>query len=382
MSVLMVQQTLRFTPPPQLRARKGVRLEPGPSGLRFTEVATAKPRWDLFGVSAATQLTALFVLAWLPVLYIERPEPLRYTMTMMTKPLTEYEPAKRKPLPPSRVPAQPAPVEPAVKPALAMDTRIVAPRVNRREIRPVSVPEMASPIRPAEMSLSKPLGAPRPPVVTGLLKGTPGTSEQPTLTNRRVDEVQTGGFGDPNGVPAKGDPNKAANINRAGSFGLPAGLGYGNGTGGTRGARGVVESAGFGNGVSKGDPNARGSTGRGGVQSTSFGDAAPTAGGAGSPGPAARSSKSERTPVEILHKPNPLYTDEARQLRIEGDVKLRVVFAASGELRVLGVTQSLGHGLDEAAIAAAQRIRFRPAREDGRAVDEPAIVIIEFKLAY
>ncbi len=381
MSALMVQQTLRFTPPRQPQARKAVRLEPGPGGLRFTEIATAKPRWELFGVSAAAQLTALFVLAWLPILYIERPEPLRYTMTMMTRPLAEYEPAKRKPLPPSRVPPQPAPVQPVTKPAL-MDARIVAPRVNRREVRPVSVPEMASPIRPAEMALSKPLDAPRPPVVTGVLQGSPGTSEQPTLTDRRVDEVQTGGFGDPNGVPAKGDPNKAANINRVGSFGLPAGMGNGNGTGGTRGVRGVVESAGFGNGVSKGDPNARGSAGRGGVQSTGFGDAAPSAGASGSPGPSARTSKPERTPVEILHKPNPAYTDEARELRIEGNVKLRVVFAASGELRVLGVTQSLGHGLDQAAMAAAQKIRFRPAREDGRAVDEPAIVTIEFKLAY
>ena len=133
-----------------------------------------------------------------------------------------------------------------------------------------------------------------------------------------VDDLtgKTGGFGDPNGVPAKGNPNKAPNINKIGSFGLPAGEGYGNGTGGARGARGVVESAGFGNGVSKGDPNARGSAGRGGVQSTSFGDAAPTAGGANNSTAAARTTKPERTPVEILHKPRPTYTEQARQLRI------------------------------------------------------------------
>lgn len=386
MSVLLVQQSaLRLTPPVRPQPRRPVRLEPGSGGLRFTEIGTAKPRWDLFGASAAMQLAVIFVLAWLPILYIQGPEPVRYTLTMMTRPLTEYEPPQRKPLATRSVEPKPvAPVEQAMKPALAMDTRIVAPRVNRREIRPVSVPEMNSPIRPAEMALgNKPLDAPRPPVVTGLLKGTPGTSEQPTLTNKRVDEVQTGGFGDPNGVPAKGSPNKAANINRVGSFGLPPGHGYGNGTGGTKGARGVVESAGFGNGISKGDPNARGSAGRGGVQGTSFGDAAPTAGGAGaSVASTQRTSKPERTPVEILHKPNPAYTDRARQLRIEGNVKLRVVFAASGELRILGVTQGLGYGLDEAAIAAAQKIRFRPAKEDGRPVDEPAIVTIEFKLAY
>jgi TonB family protein len=383
MSVLMVQQTLRFTPAAQPRVRKAVRLEPGPGGLRFTEISTANRRWDLFGMSAAMQLLVLFVLAWIPILYIQGPEPVRYTLTMMTRPLTEYEPPQRKPLPVRRVTPPPvAPIE-QVNPALAMDTRIVAPKLNRREIRPVRVPEMASPIRPADMTLAgKPMDAPRPPVVTGVLKGSPGTSEQPTLTNKRVDEVQTGGFGDPNGVPAKGNPNKPANINRVGSFGLPPGYGYGNGTGGTKGARGVVESAGFGNGISKGDPNARGSAGRGGVQSTSFGDAAPSAGGAGNTVAASRTTKPERTPVEILHKPRPTYTEQARQMRIEGEVKLRVVFAASGELRIVGVTAGLGYGLDQAAIAAAQKIRFRPAREDGRPVDEPAIVTIEFKLAY
>jgi TonB family protein len=197
-----------------------------------------------------------------------------------------------------------------------------------------------------------------------------------------VSEVQTGGFGDPNGVPAKGSPNKAPNINKVGSFGLPPGYGYGNGTGGTQGARGVVASAGFGNGISKGDPHARGSSGRGGVQSTGFGDATPSAGGTGAAPAPARAAKAERLPVEIQQKPNPAYTEEARRLRIEGNVKLRVMFAANGEMQVLGVLQGLGHGLDEAAIAAAKRIRFRPAREGGRPVDEPAIVTIEFKLAY
>ncbi len=384
MSVLMVQSALRFTPPARPQSGKPVRLQPGRCGFRFTEIATAKPRWDLFGASAVFQSTLLFLLGWLPILYVRGPQPVRYTLTMMTRPLIEYEPPQRKPIAMPRVERKPmAPVEQAVKPALAMETRIVAPKVSRREVRPVDVPQMNSPIRAAELSIAeRPSNVPRPPVVTGVL-ASPGTSEQPTLTNKRVDQVETGGFGDPNGVPAKGDPNKAANINRAGSFGLPPGHGYGNGTGGTKGARGVVESAGFGNGVSKGDPNPRSSPGRGGVQSTSFGDAAPSAGNAGAPsGAALRTAKAERVPVEILHKPNPAYTDRARQLRIEGNVKLRVVFAASGELRILGVTHGLGYGLDEAAVAAAQKIRFRPAREDGRPVDEPASVTIEFKLAF
>ena len=42
-------------------------------------------------------------------------------------------------------------------------------------------------------------------------------------------------------------------IAQKGSFDLPSGPGYGNGTGGSRGARGVVASAGFGSGVATGD---------------------------------------------------------------------------------------------------------------------------------
>lgn len=90
---------------------------------------------------------------------------------------------------------------------------------------------------------------------------------------------------------------------------------------------------------------------------------------------------SPSTPVEVLSKPTPVYTAEARQLHIEGDVLLKVMFAASGEAHVLGVVRGLGHGLDEAAIAAAGRIRFRPAQRDGHAVDSIATLHVIFQLA-
>jgi TonB family protein len=137
-----------------------------------------------------------------------------------------------------------------------------------------------------------------------------------------------------------------------------------------------VASAGFGNGIAIAPQQ---SPSRGSVQSTGFGDAAPAATTEAKQRVAAPVS---RTPVEILAKPNPAYTEEARRLKIEGDVKLRVVFQASGELQILGVTQGLGHGLDEAAVAAARRIKFRPAREGDRPVDQAAVITIEFKLAY
>jgi TonB family protein len=87
------------------------------------------------------------------------------------------------------------------------------------------------------------------------------------------------------------------------------------------------------------------------------------------------------TPVEILSKPRPAYTAEARANNIEGEVLLEVQFSISGEARVLRVVRGLGHGLDETAIAAARGIRFRPATREGAAVDFAAIVHIVFQLA-
>jgi TonB family protein len=86
-------------------------------------------------------------------------------------------------------------------------------------------------------------------------------------------------------------------------------------------------------------------------------------------------------PVEIVFKPTPEYTDEARSARIEGTVTLDLEFTAAGDVRVLRVVHGLGHGLDEAAERAALRIRFKPAQSDGRAVDSHATVHITFRLS-
>lgn len=86
--------------------------------------------------------------------------------------------------------------------------------------------------------------------------------------------------------------------------------------------------------------------------------------------------------VEILFKPKPVYTEEARRLKIEGEVLLDVIFLATGEVNVLRVSKGLGHGLDEAAVQAAARIRFKPAERDGCKVDSPATARITFSLAY
>ena len=86
-------------------------------------------------------------------------------------------------------------------------------------------------------------------------------------------------------------------------------------------------------------------------------------------------------PVEIVFKPTPEYTDDARSARIEGTVSLELEFSAAGDVRVLRVVRGLGHGLDEAAQRAALRIRFKPAQSDGGPVDSRATVHITFRLS-
>jgi TonB family protein len=87
------------------------------------------------------------------------------------------------------------------------------------------------------------------------------------------------------------------------------------------------------------------------------------------------------TNLEVLSKPQVQYTSEARQLRVQGDVVLRVTFTAAGQVLVQGVVHSLGHGLDEEARRVASGIRFRPATRNGQAVDMTTNITITFQLA-
>jgi TonB family protein len=98
--------------------------------------------------------------------------------------------------------------------------------------------------------------------------------------------------------------------------------------------------------------------------------------------PSVSAQDASATPVEILEKPRPLYTDDARRLRLEGEVLVEALFPAAGPAKVLRVLRGLGHGLDQSAMAAVQGIRFRPAKRAGQAVDSSAIVHIVFQIAY
>ncbi len=203
-----------------------------------------------------------------------------------------------------------------------------------------------------------------------------GSSTKPTVRLAPA-QVQTGGFGDPEGKATAEATRKHMALAGVGSFDLPAGPGEGNGTGGDRGARGAVASAGFGNGVAAERPGGGGSA-SGTIRSAGFSDTTPAA---PTPRPKPAVVAAAFVPAQIVSKPKPSYTDEARSRRIEGEVVLEVLFSAAGESRVLRVVKGLGSGLDEEAVHAAEKIVFTPAKRDGQPIDFTATVRITFNLA-
>lgn len=280
---------------------------------------------------------------------------------------------KAKPLP---LHAKLLPAQPVFRaPKLIVPKEVRAPKPQPQEVEPPKVVAMNN-FAPAVL---KPTSGARPVLIhTGEFQG---SSAVPTV-NAPISKVQTGGFGDPNGLKPNENskPNGKLIASAAGSFDMPVGQGQGNGTGGAKGIKGTVASADFGTGVAtpgQGDGR-RSGRGSAGVNTSGFGSQEV----AQNTPHIQRVDVGQPTAVEITSKPNPLYTDEARNLKLEGEVLLEVQFGANGQLHVNRVVRGLGHGLDEAAINAANKMHFRPATRNGQAIDSTAVVHVMFQLAY
>ena len=352
-----------------------------PVAARLAVLPDGQSRSTAVLTSAIFQTALLIFVVALPLIF---PSELRTTIFHEVIPIaplrTEFQlPDEEKPpVQRAKVRPEPAPVERPEPPRLTRRT-VFAPMIAARPrpavVRRTEIPQVNQTFVEVKLEASSEPARPREPVKTGLMNtgsAAPATITKPT----EISQVQTGGFGDVRGLPGESNPNRRATIARLGSPALPPGPGYGNGTGGATGARGTVTSSGFGNGVAIAPT---GNTPRGEVKAGGFAAAEVNAA-------AARPKEVEAAPaiqaVVILEKPNPVYSEEARRLGIEGEVLIQVVFPASGPVRVIRVTKGLGHGLDEAAVRAAQQIRFKPALQQGRAVDFPATVHIVFQLAF
>jgi len=352
-----------------------------PIAARLALLPDSKPRWDRIGISAGSQLAILAFLLLIPLIFPEQMKTaLNLRPTELMQPVTLI-PVAPEPPPPPKVKAKAPPVvKPVVpepvklnpkQPHVFLTAKVEPPKVRTVDAKPVELNPTFD-----QVKVDMPTNQPKRPKEDVKVGNLGSGSAAPATVVAPVNKVQTGGFGDPNGLPGKGDPNKATNVNRLGSPALPGGPGYGNGTGGDKGIRGTVASTGFGNGTAVPPPSGGK---RGTVQPGGFGDQT-----VATDAPKKKAVAGEGTPttVEILEKPRPEYTAEGRKLKIEGDVVLEIVFLANGGIQVNRVVSGLGHGLDEAATRAAQQIKFKPAKRDGQPVDFPARVRIEFRMAY
>jgi periplasmic protein TonB len=145
-------------------------------------------------------------------------------------------------------------------------------------------------------------------------------------------------------LPNYGDPlAKLAPLSNGPGSGAGIGSGSGGGVGSGRGGGlGPGEGGGFGGGVFK------------------------VGGGVTAP--------------QLLYKVEPEYSEEARKAKFQGTVVLYVEVDPSGHAINPKVIRSLGLGLDEKAIEAIRKWKFKPGYKDGKPVTVAATIEVNFRL--
>ena len=255
------------------------------------------------------------------------PEPHAQPLKVFIAPVT----LPKAPVVTPRLPDPPPP--PARQLARAEPPKPLPPApIAPKPVEPVPPPIVPTPTPAPERPVEKP--APQRPVETGLFE-----RSNSARTNQTDAAVTTGGFG-----------NAAAAARNAANGAVTTG-GFGSAPAPRAASHGEVQTAGFDQRASAPAQTTQAAT------------------------------KPVDRPVEIVFKPTPEYTDDARSARIEGTVSLELEFTAASDVRVLRIVRGLGHGLDEAAQRAAVRIRFKPALADDRPIDSHATVHITFRLS-
>lgn len=294
----------------------------------------------------------------------------KYEFTELIVPTTPPPPIKVKVTPPPKLPPPPEP------PKVKLD----APRIEMPKPKPEPKPIQME----AKVAFPVVKEAPKPAIILAPQPKAALTAAMPAQDNKVKPSTAPVHLGQTFGVTPNPNATRPATV---AAIGNP----YGGNQGPSVAPHGVVGSTGIGNGLKSGSNS--GTVGR--VASAGI----PGANGTGPAGnygkvasagiPAATAAPVAprvavapmSTDLEVISKPPVQYTAEARQLKIQGDVVLRVTFTSSGQVVVQSVLRGLGHGLDEEARRVAQQIRFRPATHDGRPVDLTTNITITFQLA-
>jgi len=294
----------------------------------------------------------------------------KYEFTELVAPTTPPPPPKVKVPPPPKLPPPPEP------PKLQME----APKIEM----PKPKPEPKPIVMEAKVALPEVKAAPKPAVILAPQPKAALTAAMPAQDNKVKPSTAPVHLGETFGVAPNPNATRPATI---AAIGNP----YGGMQGPSVAPHGVVGSTGIGNGLKSGsNAGIVGKVASAGIPGATGTGPAGSYGKVGAAGiPTATAAvvipKAVAAPVstnlEVISKPPVQYTAEAREMKVQGDVVLRVTFTSSGQVVVQSVLRGLGHGLDEEARRVAQQIRFRPATRDGRPVDLTTNITITFQLA-
>jgi len=92
------------------------------------------------------------------------------------------------------------------------------------------------------------------------------------------------------------------------------------------------------------------------------------------------SDNGETPNLRIIVKPRANYTDAVRQAQVQGTVRLRVTFLASGGIGSVAAVSELPFGLTEQAVIAASKIVFIPGKRKGVNISMSKIVEYSFSI--
>ena len=82
----------------------------------------------------------------------------------------------------------------------------------------------------------------------------------------------------------------------------------------------------------------------------------------------------------MLSKVEPEYSEEARKAKWQGTVVLQIVVDEHGLPKDMKVMRQLGLGLDQKAMEAVGKWRFKPGMKDGKPVPVIATIEVNFRL--
>lgn len=293
-------------------------------------------------------------------------------LTLPPEPPPQPKPTPKPPPPPPK-PLPPTPVRP---PKVPPPTVIEPPP----EVKPLPIPQ-PKPVNLQPPAPPKAVNPPPAPVKVNL-----GRAEAASVVNHDANPTPVR-LGSPTNPlqPLTGPAVSHVNLGVAGMPGMKASnsgngphatsVNLGSGSPNSSNMNGRDNAAGTVKGVKLG-------SGTGPMTSKNYAAVAPVQ--LGTPPPvaarqAAVSSLSAATPPKVTFKPNPAYSDDAKEHHIEGDAVVKVIFRANGAMDVIGLVRGLGHGLDEPALQAARGVRFQPALDaGGHPIDFPTNIIVHF----